>query len=50
VLIVLSAVSTLEDEFERLRLDAWLVEMLLLVAFRVASILDDEFDKIRLDV
>lgn len=45
VLIVARFASKLDDEFERLRLDARLVDMFALAEFRDASTLDDELDK-----
>lgn len=38
------AASTLEDEFERLRDEVWLVVILAFTAVRAASTLDDELD------
>jgi hypothetical protein len=40
----------LEDEFERLKLDVWLVVTLALTLLRDRSMLDDEFDSERLEV
>jgi hypothetical protein len=35
----------LDDEFERLKLEVWLVEIRVLVAPRAASTLEDELDR-----
>jgi hypothetical protein len=40
----------LEDEFERLKLDVWLVVTLALTLLSDRSMLDDEFDSERLEV
>jgi len=45
-LIAARLASTLDDEFERLRLDARLVEMLAFAEFSDASTLDEEFDRL----
>ena len=45
-----SEASTLDDEFDRERLDVWLVLMLALTGMRRASMLDDEFESERLEV
>lgn len=42
--------STLEDEFERLKLEARFVAIATLAELREASTLEDEFDKLTLDV
>ena len=42
--------SMLEDEFERLKLDVWLVVTLALTLLSDRSMLDDEFDSERLEV
>lgn len=44
-LTLLSELSMLDDELERLKLDVWFVEMRVLTVPRAASTLDDEFDK-----
>ena len=46
----LSELSILEDEFERLRLDVWLLVTLALTLLSDRSMLDDEFDSERLEV
>lgn len=46
MLIVTSAASTLDDEFERDREDVLLVEIAVLTAPRAASTLDEELDKL----
>jgi hypothetical protein len=45
-----SAVSTLEDELERLKLEVWFVEMLLFTRLSALSTLEDEFERLRLEV
>jgi hypothetical protein len=45
----LRAVSTLEDEVERLTLDASFVLMLVVTIVREASMLDDELESCKLD-
>ena len=50
VLAVPSAASTLEEELERERLEAWFVVMLAFVAFSPTSINADEFESERLEV
>lgn len=47
---LLSERSTLEDEFERLKLDVWFVVMLALMELRLKSTLEDEFERLILDV
>jgi hypothetical protein len=42
--------STLDEEFERLKLEVWFAEMLALIRLRELSRLDDEFDRLRLEV
>jgi cell division protein FtsL len=46
----LSERSTLDEEFERLRLEVWFVVMLALIELRERSTLDDEFERLRLEV
>jgi hypothetical protein len=45
----LRELSTLEEDSERLKLDAWFVLMLALTAFRALSTLDEEFERLKLD-
>jgi hypothetical protein len=45
-----SELSTLDEEFERLKLDVWLVPMLAFTPFRAESTLDEEFERVRLEV
>ena len=40
----------LDEELERLKLEVWLVVMLLLTALSELSILDDEFERLKLEV
>jgi cell division protein FtsL len=47
---LLSDRSTLEDEFERLKLEVWLVVMLALIELSDRSTLDEEFERLRLEV
>ena len=42
--------STLELEFERLRLEVWLVVMLALTLLRERSTLELEFERLKLEV
>lgn len=42
--------SMLEDEFERLKLDVWFVEMLAFTLLRERSMLEDELERLKLDV
>lgn len=42
--------STLEDEFERLKLEVWFVVTLALIMFSELSKLDDELERLRLEV
>lgn len=42
--------STLDDEFERLRLEVWFALTLALTTLSAVSTLDEEFDKLRLEV
>jgi hypothetical protein len=46
----LSALSTLEDDFERLKLEVWFVEMLLLTRVSALSTLEEEFERLKLEV
>ena len=50
VFVRLSALSMLDEELERLKLEVWLVVMLLLTALSELSILDDEFERLKLEV
>lgn len=47
-LTMLSRLSMLEEEFERLKLEVWLVETLALTLFSELSMLDDEFERLKL--
>jgi hypothetical protein len=49
-LTILSELSTLEEELERLRLEVWFVLTLALTRLRELSILDEEFESRRLEV
>jgi hypothetical protein len=49
-LILLSDISRLDDEFERLKLEVWLVVMLALTLLRDRSTLELEFERLRLEV
>jgi hypothetical protein len=40
----------LEEEFERLKLEVWLVEMLALTLLSERSTLEDELERLKLDV
>jgi hypothetical protein len=42
--------STLEEEFDRLRLEVWLALTLVFTTASTASTLDDEFERERLEV
>ena len=42
--------STLDEEFDRLSDDVWLVEMLAFTMLNAASTLDDEFERLKDDV
>jgi hypothetical protein len=42
--------STLDDEFERLKLEVWFVVMLALIRLRELSRLEDAFESVRLEV
>ncbi len=47
---MLSELSMLEDEFERLKLEVWFVVMLAFIELRERSIEEDEFERLRLEV
>ena len=47
---LLSELSILEDDFERLKLEVWFVETLALRLLSELSMLDDEFERERLEV
>ena len=47
---LLSELSRLDEEFERLKLDVWLVLMLPFKLLSELSILDDEFERLKDDV
>ena len=49
-LIELRDRSTLDEEFERLRLEVWFVVMLALIMLSELSRLEDELERLRLDV
>ena len=42
--------SMLDEELERLKLDAWLVETLAFTLLSELSMLEDELDRLRLEV
>jgi hypothetical protein len=44
-----SALSTLDEELERLKLEVWFVEMLLLTRVSALSTLEDELERLRLE-
>ena len=46
----LSELSMLDDEFDRVRLEAWLVETLAFTELSELSMLEDEFESDRLEV
>jgi hypothetical protein len=46
----LSELSTLDDEFERLKLEVWFVLTLALTRLRELSTLEEEFDRLKLEV
>ena len=46
----LSELSTLDEEFERLKLEVWLVLTLALTILSRLSTLDDEFERLKLEV
>ena len=47
---LLRELSRLDDEFERLKLEVWLVLMLVLTRFSELSILDEELERLKLEV
>ena len=47
---LLSELSILEDDLERLRLEVWLVDTLALRLLSELSRLDDEFERLKLEV
>ena len=47
---MLSELSMLEEEFERLKLDVWFVVILAFTMLSELSILEDEFERLRLEV
>jgi hypothetical protein len=47
---MLSELSMLEEEFERLKLEVWLVVMLAFTLLSERSTLEDEFERLRLEV
>jgi hypothetical protein len=47
---MLSELSMLEEEFERLKLEVWLVEMLALTLLSERSTLEEEFERLKLEV
>ena len=49
-LMLLSERSTLDEEFERLKLEVWLVVMLAFAMLSELSILEDELERLKLDV
>lgn len=49
-LTMLSELSMLEEEFERLRLEVWLVEMLALTLLSDWSTLEEELERLKLEV
>ena len=49
-LIRLSELSTLDDEFERRKLEVWFVLTLAFTRLSELSTLDDEFERLKLDV
>jgi hypothetical protein len=42
--------STLDEELERLKLEAWFVDIIVLLALSALSMLEDEFERLRLEV
>jgi hypothetical protein len=48
--MLLSERSTLELELDKLRLDVWLVVILLLIRLRELSTLDEALERVRLEV
>ena len=47
---MLSELSMLDDELERLKLEVWFVVMLALTLFSERSTLEDEFERLKLEV
>ena len=47
---LLSELSILEDDFERLKLEVWFVEMLALTIPSELSILEEDLERLKLDV
>ena len=47
---MLSELSMLDDELERLKLEVWFVVMLALTLLSERSTLEDEFESVKLDV
>jgi hypothetical protein len=47
---ILSELSMLDDEFERLKLEVWFVVMLALIKLSELSMLEEEFERLRLEV
>ena len=47
---LLRELSRLDDEFERLKLEVWLVLILVLTRLSELSILDDEVERLKLEV
>lgn len=47
---LLSELSILDEEFDRLKLLVWFVEMLALAILRRLSTLEEEFERLKLDV
>ncbi len=47
---MLSELSMLEEEFERLKLDVWFVVILAFTMLSELSILEDEFERLKLEV
>jgi hypothetical protein len=45
-----SGLSTLDEEFERLKLEVWFVLTLALTRLRELSTLEEEFERLRLEV
>lgn len=42
--------STLDEELERLKLEVWFVDIIVLLALSALSMLEDEFERLRLEV
>ena len=47
---MLSELSMLEEEFERLKLEVWLVVMLAFTLLSERSTLEEEFERLKLEV